>query len=218
MTTAPQKPAKVKPRWRGSFHAMGFFASLFGIAELAMSPTEGWRYAAGLVYATSLTLMLGLSGLYHRPMWSHAARNRLRMADHVGVFFLIAGTYTPFAALISPHAPTFGLIGMWLGAVAGIIYALVNSHGHRAIRAGIYVVLGLSSLPMILGLPTLIGWPRTWVLLVASAVYILGAGVYARRWPNPNPNVFGYHEVFHAMVLVAAGMHFGVVWSVQQLA
>lgn len=207
---------KVKPRWRGSFHFMGFFASLFGIFEMAMSPTEGWRYWAGLIYAASLTLMLGLSGLYHRPMWSHAARNRLRMADHVGVFFLIAGSYTPFAALISPHAPTFGLIGMWVGAVAGIIYAIVNSHGHRAIRAGIYVVLGLCAGPMILGLPVLIGWPRTWLLLIGSAIYIVGAGVYAKRWPNPNPNVFGYHEVFHVMVLIAAGMHFAVAWSVQQ--
>lgn len=210
------KDDKVKPRWRGSFHFIGFFPALFGIFELALSPTEGWRYWAGIIYGVSLTLMLGLSGLYHRPMWSHAARNRLRMADHVGVFFLIAGSYTPFAALISPNAPTFGLIGMWVGAVAGIIYALVNSHGHRAIRAGIYVVLGLCALPMILGLPGLIGWPRTSMLLIGSAIYIVGAGVYAKRWPNPNPNVFGYHEVFHAMVLLAAGMHFAVVWAVQQ--
>ena len=86
---------KVKPLLRGTFHTFGFVAALFGFAELSIAPVEGWRYVAGLMFAGSLTLMLGLSALYHRPNWSHAARNRLRMADHVGIFFLIAGTYTP---------------------------------------------------------------------------------------------------------------------------
>jgi hemolysin III len=159
---------KVKPRLRGTFHTFGFVASLFGIAELALSPTDGWRYVAGILYGCSLTLMLGLSALYHRPMWSHAARNRLRMADHIGIYFLISGTYTPFAALISAHAPTVGLIGMWVGAVAGIIYALVHSHGPRMLRAGLYVVLGLCSAPMILGLPTTIGWNLVSLLLIGA--------------------------------------------------
>jgi len=207
---------KVKPRLRGTFHSFGFVASLFGIAELALAPVEGWRYVAGLVYGSSLALMLGMSALYHRPMWSHAARNRLRMADHVGIFFLIAGSYTPFAALLSPTAPTFGLIGMWVGALAGIVYALVNSHGHRVLRAGIYVVLGLCAAPMILGLPVHVGWNVTSLLLVGSAVYIVGAVVYARRWPNPRPDFFGYHELFHVMVLVAAGFHYAAVWNIQQ--
>ena len=97
---------KVKPLLRGTFHTFGFVAALFGFAELSIAPVEGWRYVAGLMFAGSLTLMLGLSALYHRPNWSHAARNRLRMADHVGIFFLIAGTYTPFAAFLSPHTWT----------------------------------------------------------------------------------------------------------------
>lgn len=210
------KLEKVKPALRGTFHTFGFVASLFGIAELSLSPTEGWRYVAGILYGCSLTLMLGLSALYHRPMWSHAARNRLRMADHVGIYFLISGTYTPFAALVSPHAPTFGLIGMWLGAVAGIVYALVQSHGPRQLRAGAYVVLGLCAAPMVLSLPETIGWSRVALLLAGAVVYISGAVVYAKRWPNPRPNVFGYHEVFHVMVLIAAGFHYAAVWSVQQ--
>ena len=215
-TIAPTKPVKVKPRLRGTFHTFGFVAALFGLGELSIAPVEGWRYTAGLIFGGSLTLMLMLSALYHRPMWSREARNRLRMADHVGIFFLIAGTYTPFAAFLSPNAFTPGLIGMWLGAAAGITYALVNSHGNRIIRAATYVVLGLCAAPMILGLPKDLGWAKTLVMLAGSAIYILGAGVYARRWPNPKPTVFGYHEIFHIMVLVAAGLHFSVVWSLQQ--
>lgn len=212
----PVAPEKVKPALRGSFHTFGFVASLFGIWELALSPLDGWRYVAGLIYACSLTLMLGLSALYHRPMWSHAARNRLRMADHVGIFALIAGSYTPFAAFLSPHAVTGGLIGMWGGAFAGTAYAVLNSHGNRIIRALTYVVLGLCAGPMILGLPQHLGWSKTAVMLIGSAIYIVGAGVYAKRWPNPKPSVFGYHEIFHLLVLAAAGLHFGVVWSLQQ--
>jgi hemolysin III len=214
--TLEDKLEKVKPALRGTFHTFGFVASVFGIVELALSPTEGWRYVAGVLYGCSLTLMLGLSALYHRPMWSHAARNRLRMADHIGIYFLISGTCTPFAALVSPRAPTLGLIGMWLGAVAGIVYALVQSHGPRQLRAAAYVVLGLCAAPMVLSLPETIGWDRVAFLLAGAVVSISGAVVYARRWPNPQPNFFGYHEVFHVMVLIAAGLHYAAVWGVQQ--
>lgn len=208
---------KVKPRLRGVFHFLGFFAALGGVAHLAMTPAEGWRYVAGLVYGSSLALMLGLSALYHRPMWSHAARNRLRMADHIGIFFLIAGSYTAMAAYLSPHAATPGLVFMWAGAAAGMVHAVMKSHGNRVVRALVYVVLGLSAAPLVFSLPARLGWGLTGWLLAGSAIYLVGAGVYAKRWPNPRPNLFGYHEVFHVLVLLAAGMHYGVIWCVQQL-
>lgn len=214
---AAHPPAvKVKPSLRGVIHLVAFVLSLGGLAALALAPVSGWRWAAGILYACSLSTMLGFSALYHRPTWSHRMRARLRLVDHCGIFFLIAGTYTPFAALVSPTQWTWGLVGMWGGALLGIGHALVNDHGHRGLRAGIYVVLGLSSAPLFLSLPGLIGWPRVIVLLVSAAIYIGGAGVYARRWPNPWPTVFGYHEVFHSLVVVAAAMHFAVVWRVQQ--
>jgi len=211
-----EKPEKVKPRLRGTFHAWGFVASLFGIFELAIAPVEGWRWAAGVIYGACLSLMLGLSALYHRPMWSHAARNRLRAVDHLGVFFLIAGSYTPMAALQSPHEATPGLIGMWLGAVAGMVHAMINLHGNRNARAFVYVALGLCASPMVYSLPPYIGLTRTLMLAAGAAIYILGAVVYARRWPNPNPRVLGYHEFFHALTIISAGLHYAVIWSVQQ--
>lgn len=206
----------VKPKYRGTFHTWGFLVSLVGIYAMAVVPVTGWRFVSGIIYAVSLALMLGLSALYHKPMWSHEARSRLRMADHIGVFVLIAGTYTPLAALVSPHTWTYGLIGMWVGNIGGIAYASLNNYGPRWIRAGLYVVLGLCALPMLLSLPPTLGWPRVGLLLLSSAIYILGAAVYARRWPNPNPAVFGYHEVMHVMVLVCAAIQFGVLWTVQQ--
>lgn len=207
---------KVKPKFRGSFHAFGFVASLFGLFELIIAPVEGWRYWSGIIYGVSLMSMLGLSALYHRPMWSHAARNRLRAVDHLGVFLLIAGSYTPMAALQSPDAVTPGLIGMWLGAVGGMVHAMINLHGSRIARAVVYVVLGLCASPMVYSLPPWIGLTRTLMLAAGAAIYIVGAAVYARRWPNPNPAVLGYHEVFHFLVLVSAGLHYAVIWTVQQ--
>ncbi len=211
------EPEKVKPALRGVFHFLGFFVALGGAVELAFAPQSGWRYVAGLIYGASVAGMLGLSALYHRPMWSHAARARLRLVDHRGIFFLIAGTYTPFAALVSPHSWTLGLVGMWLGGIAGIVHAFVNDHGHRGLRAGVYVVLGLSASPLVFSLPATIGWGPVSLLLAGAVVYITGAGVYAKRWPNPKPSVFGYHEIFHLLVLLAAALHYAAVWRIQQL-
>lgn len=209
-------PLKVKPRLRGVIHFLSFFVSLGGIAELAMSPLTGWRYVSGIIYACSLALLLGLSALYHRPMWSHAMRARLRLVDHCGIFALIAGSYTPFAALVSPHSWTWGLLFMWLGALGGIAHVFLNNHGNRVLRAAVYVVLGLSTAPLVFTLPAFIGWGRVSLLLAGAVIYIAGAGVYAKRWPNPKPSVFGYHEVFHTFVVIAAALHFSVIWSIQQ--
>lgn len=213
---AAQVPELVKPKLRGVFHASGFVVALFGLVPFALAPVEGWRWASGLVYAASLALMLGLSGFYHLPTWSHAARNRMRKADHIGIFFLIAGSYTPLAAFVSPRAPTTGLVVMWGGALAGMLYATLNSHGHRGLRAAIYVVLGWVAAPLMLTLPSKIGWPKAELLLAGAFVYMAGAVVYAKRWPNPKPSVLGYHEVFHLMVLVAAGLNYLAIWGVQQ--
>jgi hemolysin III len=212
----PAGEEKVKPRYRGSFHFFGFVAALFGLCELIIAPIGGWRYWAGVVYGGSLIMMLGLSALYHRPMWSHSMRSRLRAVDHLGVFFLIAGTYTPFAALQSPDQLTPGLIGMWTGAVAGMIHAMINLWGSRNARAGVYVALGLCAAPMVASLPPYIGLTQTLMMASGAAIYIIGAGVYAKRWPNPAPHLLGYHEVFHFMTLVAGGLHYAVVWNLQQ--
>ncbi len=208
-------PEKVKPRLRGVFHFLGFFASWGGVLAMILAPQTGWRLASGVLYAATLTLMLFFSSLYHRPMWSHAARDRLRKVDHAGIFLLISGTYSPFAALLNPNGATFGLVGMWAGALAGVAHAYLNSHGNRLLRALVYVILGLSSIPTVVQLPALTGAGPVALLAAGAVIFISGAGVYAKRWPNPRPSVFGYHEVFHVMVLVGVALHFAAVFSVQ---
>jgi hemolysin III len=207
---------KVKPRFRGVSHLVGFVASLFGFLLLATAPTTGTQYLAGLVYGFGQSAMLGLSALYHVPMWSPRARAVLRRVDHSGIFLQIAGTFTPVAVLHAHGQWSPWLTVMWTGGALGMLFMVVFSNAPRALRTAIYVVLGLIALPVVLELPSLIGAWRVAGLLVGAAIYIIGAVVYARRWPNPDPRLFGYHEVFHVMVIVAAAMHFAVVVDLQR--
>lgn len=205
---------KIKPKLRGVSHLFGFVAALGACVFLMMAPAQGLQYFAGLLYGASLCLMFGCSSLYHRPTWSPQARDRLRRIDHASIFTLIAGTYTPLAVRATGGWST-SLTVMWGTALLGMIFVVIWTYAPRGLRAALYVVLGLLATPVLLKLHDVIGWPPALVLLVGSVVYIAGALVYARRWPNPRPEVFGYHEVFHVMVIVAAALHFGVVLNVQ---
>ena len=206
---------KVKPRLRGFSHLAGFCGSVAACLMLVGLPGGGAQHRAGLVYGVSMAAMFGMSSLYHVPMWSHPTRALLRRFDHSGIFLFIAGTFTPLAVLYSGGRASVWLWLMWGGALLGIAYAIINSYGPRWIRSGSYVALGLFSAPVVLHLPTLIGWERGLVLLGGAALYVLGAVVYSRRWPNPKPAVFGFHEVFHLFVLAAAALQFVVIYKVQ---
>ncbi len=205
-------PSKVKPKLRGVFHFIGFCTALAASVALVFSPKVGEAYVGGVVYAATLTVMLGMSALYHRPMWSYSARRILRRVDHSGIFFLIAGSYTAFWTLTPASSrSTVLLCVMWTSAILGVFAFVLWTDMPRLLRAGTYVGLGLSAVPLVLELPVVFGWPTTMVVFASAVIYIAGAAVYARRWPNPDPRVFGYHEVFHLMVLLAAGLHFGII-------
>jgi len=205
-------PSKVKPKLRGVFHFIGFCTALAASTALVLSPLTGEAYLGGVVYAATLTLMLGMSALYHRPMWSYGARRILRRIDHSGIFFLIAGSYTGIWTLTPPAHRSNGLLwAMWISAIVGVVAFVLWTDMPRLLRAATYVVLGLSALPLVFELPVVFGWPTTLAVAASAVIYIAGAAVYARRWPNPDPRVFGYHEIFHLMVLLAAGLHFGII-------
>jgi hemolysin III len=156
--------------------------------------------------------MFGASALYHRIDWSPRPRAWLRRLDHSMIFVLVAGTYTPFALLVV--APALGwalLVVVWAGALAGVLISLVWIDAPRWLTAILYVALGWASIVM---MPQL--WDRAGPLAVAmlaagGLLYTVGAVVYARRRPDPVPRVFGYHELFHALVIAAAAVHFAAV-------
>jgi hemolysin III len=143
----------------------------------------------------------------------------MRRLDHSMIFILIAGTYTPVAVLLLPRP--FGLVllaTVWLATAAGVAFNLAWITAPRWIPAVLYLVLGWSA---IVALPDLVAVMRvpTFVCFVVGGVaYSVGAVVYATRRPNPAPSIFGYHEVFHALTIVAAVLHFSAVASVVLLA
>ncbi|WP_257445839.1 PAQR family membrane homeostasis protein TrhA [Archangium lipolyticum] len=206
---------EVKPRLRGVSHAFAFVAALAGCFFLALAPAEGMRYLAGMVFGVSLVLMFGISATYHCPNWSPATYRRIQRFDHAAIYALIAGSFTPIAAL--DEAGGWGprlLWVMWAAALTGAGLALLGRSGPRGLRSVLYVVLGTVSLPVMLRLPGIIGPARVGWLVFGAVLYAMGAVVYARRWPDPRPTVFGYHELFHLMVIAAASVHYAVILDV----
>jgi hemolysin III len=203
----------VKPRMRGVVHEYAFFVALAaGAALLVAAPTAKARLAAA-IYVAGLAGLLGTSALYHRVTWRKPnVRRWLRRLDHSMIFLLIAGTYTPFAVLVlSQPLGAVVLVLIWTGAAGGIVLSLLWPDAPKGVSAAVYVTLGwvaIIAMPQMLDRLGVLGV----ALVVAGGVlYSAGAVVYARKRPDPAPTVFGYHEIFHVLVVVAAAAHFTAV-------
>lgn len=205
--------AAIKPRLRGVSHQWAFVVSLFlGIALIIMAEGSKATVAAA-IYAASLSALLGTSALYHRVNWKRSrARMWMRRLDHSMIFFLIAGTYTPFALLVldGPLANAV-LAVVWIGAVAGAIVEMVWINRPKWVGALIYLSLGWVAVAAGPGLWSGLGPTGTLLVSAGGALYTIGAIVYATQRPDPAPTVFGYHEIFHALVIAAAAIHFAVI-------
>jgi hemolysin III len=203
----------VKPRLRGVSHQWAFFVSLItGTALVLISDSAEERLAAG-IYAASVSGLFGASALYHRINWrSLSARRWMRRLDHSMIFVLIAGTYTPFCLLaMDGTLATVILSVVWGGAAAGIALKLVWIDAPKWLIAVVYVALGWVAVAAMPELPGEVGVSGTALLVAGGLLYTAGAVVYARKRPDPNPAVFGYHEIFHVLVIVAAALQYAVV-------
>jgi hemolysin III len=207
--------AAVKPRLRGVSHEWAFFVSLFlgaGLIVAAAAKTPEATLAVA-IYAVSLSALLGTSALYHRVEWSRPNMRRwMRRLDHSMIFFLIAGTYTPFALLVldGPLADAI-LVVVWIGAIAGAIVEMVWIEHPKWVAALIYLSLGWVAVISFPELWSSMGTAGTLLVAAGGLLYTAGAVVYAIQRPNPNPRVFGYHEIFHLLVIAAAAAHFAAV-------
>ena len=205
--------AIAKPRFRGVSHQWAFFVALAAGVALVIAAPPGRATLAATIYAISMCAMFGASALYHRVDWkSLAARTWMRRLDHSMIFLLIAGTYTPFALLVleGPLATAI-LIGMWAGAFAGIVLNLVWIDAPKWITAVVYVALGWVAVIAFPDLFDELGATATLLVAAGGVLYTLGAVVYAARKPDPAPAVFGYHEIFHVLVIAAAAVQYSVI-------
>jgi hemolysin III len=205
-----------KPVLRGWLHLLFFGASLVSGPLLLTRAHGAAQVTAVAVYSASVSALFGISALYHRGTWTEAGMRRLQRLDHAMIFFLIAGTATPVFLLDTPGA--FGrscLIVLWTLTLTAAAIHLAWMNAPEPLVGGTFVGLGWAaglSLPWI--------WIHAGVaagilMLAGGLLYTAGALSFLRRWPNPYPSVFGYHEVFHAFVCAAAACQYvAIAWFI----
>ncbi len=213
MTGAIQPPLSAKPRLRGVSHKWAFYVSLVLGAALVLTAPSGRAMIAAAVYAVCVALLFGSSALYHRIDWrSTSARRWMRRVDHSAIFLLIAGSYTPFALLVIEGTLADVILAVvWAGAIGGIVLKLLWIDAPKWLVALIYVLLGWVAVAVAPDLVSELGITAAAMVGLGGILYTVGAVIYAIRRPDPVPAVFGYHELFHLLVIAAAGLQYAVV-------
>ncbi len=206
----PVALAAEKPLLRGVSHEIAAGVALAAWVGLALAASSAPARAAAHVYGASLFALFAVSALYHRPTWPPRARLLMRRLDHSAIFLLIAGTYTPMCLVLGGGRGNALLAIAWTGAALGMMQAVAWPRAPKPLVAAVYLALGWVVVPVLPALRTRIGTAAVGLLALGGVLYSMGAAVYASRRPDPFPRVFGYHEVFHALVIAAAALHFVV--------
>ncbi len=197
------------PRLRGVTHAYAFWLALVAAGALIVLTPAGAPRVAAAIYGAGLCAVFGGSGLYHRWRWHPRWRPLLRRLDHSTIYVFIAACYTAVGMLVLTGATRWVvLVTVWSGAALGIVFSLAWVNAPRWLSSSTYVVLGWIA---VLAVPQLISaLPAAPLVLVASGgvLYTVGAIVFALGRPDPWPRVFGFHEIFHVFVILAAIAHF----------
>ncbi len=206
-------PRLLKPRLRGVSHQWAFYVSLALGAALVLTAPTGEATASAGIYAACVAILFGTSALYHRIDWrTESARRWMRRMDHSAIFLLIAGSYTPFATLvIDGQLSDIVLVVMWTGALGGIFLNLVWIDAPKWLAALAYVLLGSVAIAAVPDMTSNLGITAVAMVGAGGVLYAVGAVVYAIKRPNPSPTVFGYHEVFHLLVILAAALQYAVI-------
>jgi hemolysin III len=176
-----------------------------------VAPTRRATTAAA-IYAASVSGLFGASALYHRVTWRPATRRWMRRLDHSMIFVLIAGTYTPFGLLILHGTLAHVVLAVvWGGALAGVVLKLAWVDAPKWLMAAIYLALGWVAAAIMPQLLSSEGVGAVVLLATGGVLYSIGAVIYALRRPDPSPRVFGYHEIFHVLVIAAAAVHYAAI-------
>ncbi len=201
-----------RPLWRGRMHAWTFFLAIpAGIVLIAIADGAA-ATAASAIYIASVLLLFGTSASYHRLAHSARARQVMQRLDHSMIYLLIAGTYVPICLVALPRSwgiPMLAIIGTL--AILGMVLKLAFFHGARLVSYSLYLVMGwvaLIATPVLIDNLTAL---QLGLIIGGGVAYTVGFPVLVRRRPDPWPRTFGYHEVWHLLVVVAAGLHFAAV-------
>ena len=201
-----------RPAFRGVLHLAMAVAAPFLLVVLLLAADSPREYAGGAIYASTLIALYTTSATYHSIPWRRPWRGVMKRLDHAMIFALIAGTYTPFCLLVVGDAWGITLLSIvWSLAGAGMLLKVAWPDAPRWLSVALYLGLGWLGIVAAVPLVANLGLPATMALALGGVLYSLGALCYARRWPNPSPRWFGYHEVFHALVIAGSLTHFALI-------
>jgi hemolysin III len=198
---------EIKPTWRGWIHAGTFpIAIALGVILIVLADGPAAKISCAVFVVASM-LLFGISALYHRFNWSPRTKRLLKRMDHANIFLLIAGSYTPITVLALPHPKAVLLICLvWGGALLGIGFRVFWIGAPRWLYVPLYLLLGYASLAFIVDFFNANAAMMT-LILVGGLFYTIGAVIYGFKQPNPFPGKFGFHEIFHALTLLAFLCH-----------
>src|SRR3954467_5772079 len=204
-----------RPRLRGWLHLFAFFGAIVaGAALIPPAAGRGPRAGASVaIYCLTICGLFGISALYHRRRWSPRGWKIMKRLDHSMIFLFIAGTYTPFSLLAVNQPAGYWVLGIvWAGALLGVTLKLTWPTAPRWLGVPLYVALGWVAVFVLTDILQIAGVASLVLLAVGGVLYTVGGVAYAIKKPNPWPSVFGYHEVFHAMTILAAICHYIAVY------
>ena len=208
-------PRPVTPRLRGRLHQLAFLASIPAGVALLLAAGSGRARLGALIYVVSLVGMFGSSAALHRGRWSARAWLRMDRLDRAMIYVLIAGSYTPVILLaLRPGWREVFLALVWTAAAAGIVLVLLRT-AHPVVgltRMFLYLGLGWVSVLLLPQLAGTLGFGKVALAMVGGLFYTAGVVVLIRQRPDPRPQVFGYHEVWHAFTVAAGVCHFAFIW------
>ncbi len=214
-TEEVQPVAPPKPLLRGWSHALAAAGAVcLTIALCWQSRADAPRLLSMAIYGLSLCELYTVSAVYHIGPWGHVWKRRLHKLDHANIFIFIAGTYTPLCFnVLSGWLRLTLLIVIWLVACAGVGVTFSRRPIPRSVGAALYIGMGWVAVFALPAFLSLLPWQATGLLLLGGLLYTIGGVVYARRWPNAWPRVFGYHEVFHLFTIAAGAIFTVVIWA-----
>lgn len=196
-----------RPSARGWIHLIAFWftPALAGALVTIAAVRSGSAAVGAAVYCASMAALFGTSALYHRRRWSDRGWRIMRRLDHAMIFVFIAGTYTPLGLLALSGATKWWMLGVvWGGCAIGVILKVANPHGARWMTVPLYIAVGWAAVFVLGDIASYAGLSALVLLVAGGLLYTVGAVFYATHWPNPAPTVFGYHEVFHLLTVLAA--------------
>ena len=204
-----------KPLLRGTFHQAMFFISVGACPPLIIKSSNASEYVATAIYSAAVMMMFGFSALYHKFDWKELTKKRMRKLDHIGIFIMIAGTATPLALLRIPWPDgLILLILIWCVALLGALQVIYFPNINTFVNIVVYVCMSLILLPYLLRMFNMFTTANSILIILGIFLYIIGAASFSLQYPKLAPKIFGYHEVWHSFVSVAAILHFVVIYSI----